>query len=458
MAWTLSEAAFERAKQSIAGGVNSPVRSFHAVNAPPLVAARAEAAHLYDADGNPYIDYLMSWGAIVLGHAHPDVEDAIRAAVARGTGYGLLTEAECELAEIITSAFPSIERVRLVNSGTEAVMSAVRLARGYTRRDRVIIFEGGYHGHSDGFLAQAGSGLATFSIPRSAGVPSSFVRETLLAQYNDLDSVEALCRKHSDDIACILVEPVAGNMGVIPPEPGFLHGLRDLCDRVGALLVFDEVITGFRVAYGGAQRRFGVQADLITLGKIIGGGLPVGAFGGRRDIMERLAPLGDVYQAGTLAGNPVVAAAGVAVLRRLRQANPYPDLELRAACLADGLRAAASAADVPLQVNRVGSMLTCFFSANRVADYASARTCDVGAYGAFFRKMLEFGVLLPPSQFEAMFLSDGHTQDDVVRTVRAADRAMRRLHKQSGARPETRKKRPSGTLPKRRPQPARSGL
>jgi len=417
---TLSAKAFKRAAKSLVAGVNSPVRSFRAVNASPLVAARGVGAYLYDADGNRYVDYLMSWGAIVLGHAHHAVHEAITAAAARGTGFGLSTAPEPELAELVKGAFPSIELIRLVNSGTEAVMSAVRLARGWSGRAKILMFEGCYHGHADPFLARAGSGLATFGIPGSAGVPPEFVRHTLVARYNDLDSVAAICREHGDDLACIMVEPVAGNMGLTPPEPGFLEGLREWADRTGAALLFDEVITGFRLGWGGAQERFGIRPDLTTLGKIIGGGLPVGAFGGRRDIMEKLAPLGDVYQAGTLSGNPVVASAGCAVLRELKQRDPYAELERRARTLADGLMRAAAAAGPPLQVSQVGPMFTCFFADSAVRDFQSAQACDTRRYAAFFAGMLDAGVLLPPSQFETGFVSVPHTDADIATSVEAA--------------------------------------
>ncbi len=420
----LSRAAFERAQRSVASGVNSPVRSFRAVGTSPLVVSRGKGACLYDSDGNRYVDHILSWGAIILGHADQDVQRAVEQTTARGTGFGLCTEPETDLAELIKQAIPSIELLRLVNSGTEAVMSAVRLARGYTGRSKILIFEGCYHGHSDSFLARAGSGLATFGIPGSGGVPPSVVAETLVAQFNDLQSVEAICGKCGEQLACILVEPVAGNMGVIPPAPGFLEGLRRMADRCGALLVFDEVITGFRIAWGGAQELYGVHADLTTLGKIIGGGLPVGAFGGRRDIMEKLAPLGNVYQAGTLAGNPVVTSAGSAALRKLARTRPYETLERRAARLCDAIGRAARDYAVPMRVNRVGSMFTCFFTADEVTDYDSAQRCDTQRFGKFFRHMLDAGVLLPPSQFEACFLSAAHSDEDIAKTVRAAEDAL----------------------------------
>ena len=421
----MSEAAFERARKCIPGGVSSPVRSFKSVGGSPLFVDRAAGSHLFDLDGNRYVDFLSCWGAMILGHAHPAICDAISSAAAKGTGYGLSTEPEAELAELIRDAFPSVEMLRLVNSGTEAVMSAIRLARAHTGRDKVIVFEGCYHGHSDGLLASAGSGLATFSIPRSAGVPDSVVSDTLIATYNDTGSVKALLAEFDGGVAAVLVEPVAGNMGVVVPQSGFLEKLRELCDEHGALLILDEVITGFRVAPGGAQERFGVRADVTTLGKIIGGGLPVGAFGGRRDIMEHLAPLGDAYQAGTLSGNPVVASTGATALRILREAPPYDRMDRLADALVDGVRHAAEARGVPLQVNRCGSMFTCFFADAPVVDYATAKASDTERYAAFFRGMLERGVLLAPSQFEAGFVSAAHTDDDIDAFIDAASEALR---------------------------------
>ncbi len=421
----MSRAAHHRARAIFPGGVNSPVRAFSAVDGEPFLVERGEGATLVDLDGNRYVDFLMCWGALIHGHAHEAVRTAVNEAAGKGTGYGLSCGAEAELGELVCDAFPSINRLRLVNSGTEAVMSAVRLARGYTDRDKVIVFEGCYHGHSDGLLAQGGSGLSTFSIPKSGGVPGSTVEHTLVATYNDPASAERRAEDTGDGLAAVLVEPVAGNMGVVPPEPGFLEGLRELCDRTGAVLIFDEVITGFRVAWGGAQERFGVRPDLTTLGKIIGGGLPVGAFGGRAQIMDRLAPLGDVYQAGTLSGNPVVAAAGAAALRLLRDAAPYARLDDLARALAEGLESAGQSAGLPLRVNRCGSMLTGFHTADRVHDYASAQRADRGRYAAFFRAMLDRGVLLPPSPFESAFLSTAHSPEDVEFAVAAAHDALR---------------------------------
>ena len=427
MAGRVNDDLLRRAERSIVGGVNSPVRAFRAVGLPPMFAVRGSGPYVYDADGHRYVDHLMSWGAIILGHAHPAVEAAIARAVRRGTSYGLSTPVEAELAELIKSAFPSIELLRLVNSGTEAVMSAVRLARGYTGRHKVLKFEGCYHGHSDGLLAKAGSGLATFGLPDSAGVPPSFAAETLIARYNDLESVDAICTALGHEIACILVEPVAGNMGVVPARPDFLRGLREACDRIGALLIFDEVITGFRVAWGGAQELYGVRADLTTLGKIIGGGLPVGAFGGRREVMERLAPIGDVYQAGTLAGNPVVASAGKAVLEKLREEKPYEALDVATERLTRAITASADSAGVPVWIGRVGSMFTIFFTEGPVTDYESARRANPELYAAFFRSMLGSdariargqGILLPPAQWEAAFLGTAHLQNDVLEITAA---------------------------------------
>jgi glutamate-1-semialdehyde 2,1-aminomutase len=420
----LSSELFARAAAAIPGGVNSPVRSFGAVGGAPLIIDHGAGPYIWDVDGNRYIDLLMSWGANILGHAHPAITAAVSEAAARGTGYGLSTRTELEIAELVKDAFPSIELVRFVNSGTEAVMSALRVARGFTGRDKVLTFEGCYHGHSDSLLVKAGSGLATFGLPASAGVPREFAVHTLQARYNDLDSVEDLVREAGEELACILVEPVAANMGVVPPRPGFLEGLREICDRVGALLIFDEVITGFRIAWGGAQERFGVRADMTILGKIIGGGLPVGAFGGHREIMERLAPLGDVYQAGTLSGNPVVAAAGKAALEVLRAERPYEKLDARAESFTALLAAAAARHGLPLQVNRVCGVFTAFFSAEEVFDYASARKADPEAYAQFFRAALENGVLLAPSQWEAAFLSPAHDVEVLEACARTLGTAL----------------------------------
>ncbi len=391
--------------------MNSPVRAMKSVGLEaPLFAASGEGACLVDADGRRYVDWVMSWGPLLFGHADPETVEAVVAAARRGTSFGASTEAEVELAEKIADAVPSIESVRLVSSGTEAAMSAIRLARAATGRDRILKFAGCYHGHADALLAEAGSGLATLGIPSTPGVPSAVTADTLVAPYNDLAAVEAGA---DESLAAVLVEPVAGNMGVVPPEPGFLEGLRAVCDRVGALLVFDEVITGFRVARGGAQERFAVLPDLTILGKILGGGLPVGAFGGRRDVMERLAPAGDVYQAGTLSGNPLATAAGLSVLRRLRDPAVYAELERRGARLEAGLREAGAT------VQRVGAMLTVFQREGAVRNLVDARASDTDRYAAVFRALLERGVYVAPSQYEAMFLSLAHGHEEIDRTVEA---------------------------------------
>jgi glutamate-1-semialdehyde 2,1-aminomutase len=419
-----SRSLFERAGRVIPGGVNSPVRAFKAVGGDPVFVRRARGARIEDADGNEYLDYVGSWGPMILGHAHPGVVAAVKAAVEQGTSYGAPTELEVRLAETVAAAMPSVELLRLVSSGTEAVMSALRVARAFTGREKIVKFEGCYHGHSDGLLAHGGSGLATLGIPDTPGVPAAFAALTLTLPYNDLDAVTDLMRRDGDAIACVVVEPVAGNMGVVPPAPGFLEGLRELTARHGALLLFDEVITGFRLGYGGAQQRFGVRPDLTTLGKILGGGFPLAAYGGRRDVMEQIAPLGPVYQAGTLSGNPVAVTAGLATLERLAGGDVYSRLDTAAGRLEEGLRRAATAAGIPATVNRVGSMLTAFFTEGPVRDYATAKTSDTARYAAFFRQMLDRGVYLAPSQFEAAFLSAAHTDADVEQTVRAAAESM----------------------------------
>ncbi len=384
----------------------------------PVFAARGDGAYLVDEDGNRYVDWMMSWGPLVFGHADPEVVVAVQAAAAEGTSFGAPTAREVELAAELADAVPSIEMVRLVSSGTEATMSAVRLARGFVRRDRVITFAGCYHGHADAFLASAGSGLATLGIPASPGVPQGATGDTIVCPFNDVDAVAAAVERYGDGLAAVLVEPVAGNMGVVPPDPGFLEALRALCDASGALLVFDEVITGFRVARGGAQERFGVVPDLTVLGKIAGGGLPLAAFGGRADVMEGLAPSGDVYQAGTLSGNPLATAAALVVLRRLRDPGVYAGLEARGARLEQGLRDAASGHAVSVQ--RVGAMATLFFHPGPVRSYRDASACDTERFAAFFRHMLERGVYLSPSQFEALFLSTAHGDTGIEQTVAAA--------------------------------------
>ena len=425
LATTRSEDLFNRAQQLIPGGVNSPVRAFRAVGRAPLFIREASGASITDVDGNSYIDYVGSWGPMILGHAHPVVIEAIREAAGRGTSYGAPTELEVELAGEIISAFPSIERVRLTSSGTEAAMSAIRLARGFTGRDGIVKFEGCYHGHSDSLLVKAGSGLATFGTPDSAGVPADLARHTIVVPYNDPESLAKTFDEQESEIACVIIEPVAGNMGCVPPRSGYLEAVREITARHGALLIFDEVITGFRVAYGGAQQLYGVKPDLTCLGKIIGGGLPVGAFGGRADVMDKLAPLGPVYQAGTLSGNPLAVTAGLAILKLLRESSPYEQLERLGSKLEQGLKAAAAEANIPATVNRVGSMLTAFFTEAPVTDWPSAKKSDTDRYARYFRAMLEEGIYLAPSQFECAFVSLAHTDELIERTIDAARLSMR---------------------------------
>jgi glutamate-1-semialdehyde 2,1-aminomutase len=404
---------WERATQLIPGGVNSPVRAMGAVGLDqPLFARRGDGAWLEDVDGNRYVDWVMSWGPLLFGHADAETLAAVEEAASRGTTFGVATEAEVELAAEIVEAVPSVELVRLVSSGTEAAMSAVRLARGFTGRDRIVKFAGCYHGHADALLAAAGSGLATLGLPSSPGVPAAAAADTIVCPFNDTAAVAAVVEAHGDQLAAIVVEPIAGNMGVVPPEPGFLEVLRTACDETGALLVFDEVITGFRVARGGAQARFGVRPDLTVLGKIVGGGLPLAAFGGRADVMQHLAPVGAVYQAGTLSGNPLATAAGLSVLRRLRDPVVYDELERRSALLAAGLAPFG-------RVQRVGAMLTLFCGDEPVRDFADASRCDTERYAALFRGLLERGVFIAPSQFECMFVSLAHGDDEIERTVDA---------------------------------------
>jgi glutamate-1-semialdehyde 2,1-aminomutase len=419
-----SDKLFASAARILPGGVNSPVRAFTSVGATPLFIASGRGAYLKDVDGYKYIDYVMSWGPLIHGHAPRGLLRTLEKTAKRGTSFGAPTELETRLAHRVATLMPSIERVRFVSSGTEAAMSAVRVARAATRRDKIIKFEGCYHGHADPFLVKAGSGAMTLGVPTSPGVPAAAARDTLLARYNDLESVQRLAAEHRGEIAALFVEPIAGNMGLVTPQVGFLEGLRAICSREGILLVFDEVISGFRAAAGGAQQIFGIRPDLTCLGKIIGGGLPVGAYGGRRDLMELVAPAGPVYQAGTLSGNPLAMAAGGWCLEAL-SARLYKHLAKLGGKLAAGLAAAARDAGVPLQVNAFGSLLTPFFTDQPVRDYQSALTSNTERYGTFFRAMLARGVYPPPSQFEAWFISGAHTDRDITETVKAARDAMR---------------------------------
>ena len=424
---TRSIKLFEEAQQLIPGGVNSPVRAFRSVGGQPRFIERAKGARLYDVDGNAYIDYVLSWGPMILGHASPAVIGAIKKAAGRGTSYGAPTELEVQLARDIRAAVPSMEKIRLVSSGTEAVMSAIRVARGFTKRDGILKFEGCYHGHSDYLLAKAGSGMMTLGIPDSLGVPADFAKHTFTAPYNDLHSVQQILRDKGKQIACIIVEPIAGNMGVVPPAPDFLPALRQLTLANDSLLIFDEVISGFRVHYGGAQALYGITPDLTVLGKIIGGGLPVGAYGGRKEIMDLIAPAGPVYQAGTLSGNPLAVTAGLATLKQLRAKNVYKKLEERSAAWAEGIGKEAKRASIPLVQHRVGSMMTSFFASEPVVDWNSAKCSDTKRYGQFFHQMLQQGIYLAPSQFEAAFLSTAHSSADIERTIKAARVAFKAL-------------------------------
>ena len=415
-----SRRVFDRAKRLMPGGVNSPARAFGAVGGEPIVFERGEGAYLYDVDGNRYIDYVGSWGPMILGHRHPKVIEALEQALARGTSFGAPTEAENELAELVVAAVPSVEKVRFVNSGTEATMSAIRLARGYTGREMIVKFAGNYHGHVDSLLVAAGSAAATLGVPNSPGVTAGTAKDTLVLPYNDADALEDAFEAHGDKIAAVIVEPVAGNMGCVKAEGGFREALRSLTEKSGALLIFDEVMTGFRVAYGGAQAVFGMKPDLTTLGKVIGGGLPVGAYGGRADIMDHVLPAGPVFQAGTLSGNPLAMAAGIATLKVLRNTNPYPRLEQLSTRLAVGLEKAAKDAGIPVSVGWFRAMMTLFFTDGAVVDWDSASRCDTGVYARYFWGLVERGVYMPCSQFEALFLSIAHTEEDIDATVQRA--------------------------------------
>lgn len=422
-----SQELFSEAQAHIPGGVNSPVRAFRAVEATPVFFQRGEKAHLYDVDGHRYIDYVCSWGPLILGHAQPEVVEAIRQAAGLGTSFGAPCEGEVTLARLLKQSMPSLELVRVVSSGTEATMSALRLARGFTGRDKIVKFEGCYHGHADSLLVKAGSGALTLGVPDSAGVPPALARLTLTLPFNDLEAFRQFMKEEGREVAAVIVEPVAANMGVVAPAPGFLEGIREITRKTGSLLIFDEVITGFRVAPGGAQQLFGITPDLTCLGKIIGGGLPVGAYGGRREIMEKVAPLGPVYQAGTLSGNPLAMAAGVTTLELLQAPGVYEGLEERALLLAEGLQERARSARVPLTLNRVGSIFTLFNTSGPVTNFSSAKGSDTRRYAAFFREMLKRGVYLAPSQFEAGFMSLAHCPADIEETLQAAEAAFKTL-------------------------------
>ncbi|MFD2632291.1 glutamate-1-semialdehyde 2,1-aminomutase [Idiomarina piscisalsi] len=423
-----SEDLFKQAQISIPGGVNSPVRGFSGVGGTPIFFESAEGAYMFDADGKRYIDYVGSWGPMILGHNHPAVLEATLAAAKRGLSFGTPTEIEITMAETIRKIVPSIEKVRMVNSGTEATMTAIRLARGYTGRDKILKFEGNYHGHADSLLVKAGSGALTLGVPNSPGIPEDLAKHTLTVNYNDIDSVKEAFKEFGDDIACIIVEPVAGNMNCIPPVPGFLEGLRDVCDEYGSVLIFDEVMTGFRVAPGGAQERYGITPDLTTLGKVIGGGMPVGAFGGKKEVMDYIAPVGPVYQAGTLSGNPVAMSAGLAALQQLSTPGLYDQLYQRVDALVDGLQERANRAGVPMTTNRAGSMFGFFFTEDpEVTSYAQATQCNMEHFKAFYHAMLNEGVYLAPSAFEGGFMSAAHTEDDIEKTLQAAEKAFTQL-------------------------------
>lgn len=422
-----SSLLFQQAKDLIPGGVNSPVRAFKSVGSDPLFIKKASGCTIYDEDDNAFIDYVGSWGPMIVGHCHPDIVAAVNRAMESGASFGAPTEREIILAQMVIDAVPSIEMVRMVSSGTEATMSAIRLARGYTGRDNILKFSGCYHGHADALLVKAGSGAATFGVPDSPGVPADFAKHTLTAEYNSLESVKTLVANNKNSIACIIVEPVAGNMGTVPPCEGFLEGLREICTNEGIVLIFDEVMSGFRVSYGGAQELYGITPDMTTLGKIIGGGLPVGAFGGRKEIMEKLSPAGGVYQAGTLSGNPLAMSAGIATLNILKQPGFYKSLEEKSRLVAEGIAKAAKTAGYPIYSTRVGSMFCSFFTKGEVRDWTSAALCDTKSFAKYFMGMLDEGIYLAPSQFETAFVSAAHTDTDIERTISAAAKCFKQI-------------------------------
>lgn len=422
-----SARAFEEAKQVIPGGVNSPVRAFKSVGLTPLYMKKGSGSHVFDIDGNEFIDYIGSWGPLIMGHAHPEVVDAIKRTAELGTSFGAPTELETEMAKLVIERMPSIELVRMVSSGTEATMSALRLARGYTGRNKILKFEGCYHGHADSLLIKAGSGVATLGLPDSPGVPESVAANTITVPYNDLDSVRMAFEHFGQDIAAVIVEPVAGNMGVVPPLPGFLEGLREITSSYDSLLIFDEVMTGFRVGLNSAQGRFGITPDLTCLGKVIGGGLPVGAYGGKREIMERIAPSGPIYQAGTLSGNPLAMAAGYATLKLLGAPGVYEELECKSARLEAGMLQNARELGVPITINRIGSMVCPFFTDQQVTNYETAKQSDLNKFNRYFGLLLDYGVSIPPSQFEGMFVSAAHSDDDIEATIEAHHQALKQL-------------------------------
>lgn len=422
-----SKELFKEAQNYLVGGVNSPVRAFKSVGADPIFIQRGKGSHIWDVDGNEYIDYVLSWGPLILGHAHDQVINAIKQVANYGTSFGAPTELEIEMAKAVVDAVKSVEMVRFVNSGTEATMSAIRLARGYTKRKKIVKFDGCYHGHGDSLLVSAGSGVATLGIPGTPGIPEELANLTIVLPYNDIEAVEEAFRKYGDDIACVIIEPVAGNMGVVAPSKEYHQKLREITRKYGSLLIFDEVMTGFRLAYGGAQELYDIEPDLTTFGKVIGGGLPVGAYGGKREIMEYVAPVGPVYQAGTLSGNPLAMAAGLRQLQLLKELNPYKELDEKGRFLEEGFKQIAQEFSVPVQVNRVGSMITVFFTQIPVKDFTTAKTSDTQRFAKFFRCMLEKGVYLPASQFEAFFLSTAHSQKDLEETLEKARDCFKNL-------------------------------